>query len=168
LFPLPIVIIDALSLRPVPEFSVHIHFWRIVFEPFVGPLLYFNRSIYPLQEVPIAILWVLALYFMYSLIGVLKLPSWGHRKKRLGRFMGNFFLLAGIGFSIFALLLFIPLPNNTIVNNSQDQILVTTHAHTEYSHDGLTSQKNMWKWHKRNGFDAFFITDHANFNKTLE
>lgn len=168
LFPLPIVIIDALSLRPVPEFGIHIHFWRVVFEPFVGPLLYFNRSIYPLQEVPIAILWVLGLYSLFSLIGVFKLPSWGYRKKRLGRFLGNFFLLAGMGFSIFALLLFIPLPNNTIINNSLDQILVTTHAHTEYSHDGLTSQKNMWKWHKRNGFDAFFITDHANFNKTLE
>src|SRR5690554_5190024 len=168
LFPLPIEIIDALSLRSVPGFDIHIDFWRIVFEPFVGLLLYFNRSIYPLQEVPIAIFWVLGLYSLFALIGVFKLPSWKPRKKKLGSFLGNFLLLAGIGFSIFVLILFIPLPNNTIINNSLDQILVSTHSHTEYSHDGLTSQKNMWKWQKRNGFDAFFITDHANFNKTLE
>ena len=60
------------------------------------------------------------------------------------------------------------MPNNTIVNNSKDKVLVTTHAHTEFSHDGLISQENMWKWHKRNGFDAFFITDHANHQKSLE
>ena len=168
LFPLPIEIIDVFSLAPVSGFDVHINFWRIVFEPFVGPLLYFNRSFYPLQEIPIAIFWVLGLYSLYTLIRVFKLPSWDLRKKKLGSFLGNFLLLVGIGFSIFVLLLFIPLPNNTIINNSPDQILVSTHAHTEYSHDGLTSQKNMWKWQKRNGFDAFFITDHANFNKTLE
>lgn len=168
LFPLPIEIIDVFTLRSVPGFDIHIHFWRIVFEPFLGPLLYFNRGIYPLQEIPIAILWVLGLYSLFALIGVFKLPSWNLGKKKLGDFLGNLLLLAGIGFSIFAVLLFIPLPNNTIVNNSSDQILVSTHAHTEYSHDGLTSQKNMWEWHKRNGFDAFFITDHANFNKTLE
>lgn len=168
LFPLPIDVVDAISLRPVPEFGIRVPLWRMVFEPFVGPLLYFNRGMYPLQEIPIAILWILALYALFFLIIVFKLPTWALRKKRLGHFLGNFFLLAGIGFSFFALLLFIPLPNNTIVNNSRDQVLVSTHAHTEYSHDGLTSQKNMWKWHKRNGFDAFFITDHANFNKTLE
>lgn len=168
IFPLPIEIIDALSLKPVPEFAIHIHFWRIVFEPFLGPLLYFNRSMYPLQEVPIAMLWVLGPYALFNLIGIFKFTLKRDRKKSLGVFLGSLPLWAGIGFSIFVLLLFIPLPNNTIVNNSKDQILVTTHAHTEYSHDGLTSQENMWKWHKRNGFDAFFITDHANFNKTLE
>lgn len=167
-FPLPIEIIDVFTLDPVPGFDIHIHFWRIVFEPFLGPLLYFNRGLYPLQEIPIAIFWVIGFYTLFTLFTVYRLPSWDLRKTGLGHFLGNLFLLAGIGFSIFVVLLFIPLPNNTIINNSTDQVLVTTHAHTEYSHDGLTSQKNMWAWHKRNGFDAFFITDHANFNNTLE
>ncbi|MEQ9580986.1 MAG: PHP domain-containing protein, partial [Arenibacter sp.] len=83
-------------------------------------------------------------------------------------FLGNIPLLIGICFSVFIVILFLRLPNNTIVNNTSDEILVTSHAHTEYSHDGLISQEKMWEWHKRNGFDAFFITDHANHKKTLD
>ena len=74
----------------------------------------------------------------------------------------------GLWFVVFIVIVFIPLPNNTIVNNSANSVLVTTHSHTNYSHDGLISQKGLWKWHKRNGFDAFFITDHNNHNKTLK
>ncbi|MCM4168598.1 hypothetical protein KCTC52924_02176 [Arenibacter antarcticus] len=167
-FPYQIAIIDALTVQPLAEYGIHIHFWRIVFEPFLGPLLYFNRAINPLQELPIAVMWILVLYLVYGLMQLKPLQSILLRRKKLLRILGNLPLLVGIGFGIFVILLFIPLPNNTIVNNSQNDILVTTHTHTEYSHDGLTSQKNMWKWHKRNGFDAFFITDHANHKKTLE
>ena len=60
------------------------------------------------------------------------------------------------------------MPNNTIVNNSPDAVLVSTHSHSEFSHDGLISQKGLWEWHKRNNFDAFFITDHGNHAKTFE
>jgi hypothetical protein len=31
----------------------------------------------------------------------------------------------------------------------------------------MISQENLWKWHKKNGFDAFFITEHNNHNQTL-
>ena len=65
-------------------------------------------------------------------------------------------------------MIFLPLPNNTIINHDPDSVLVTTHSHTVYSHDGLISDDAMWKWQKQNGFDAFFITDHANHNKTLD
>jgi len=61
-----------------------------------------------------------------------------------------------------------PLPNNTIVNNAENTILVNTHSHTEFSHDGLISQEGLWEWHKRNGFDAFFITDHNNHDYTYD
>jgi predicted metal-dependent phosphoesterase TrpH len=77
-------------------------------------------------------------------------------------------ILAIIWFALLALIVFIPLPNNTIVNHNPAGILVNTHAHTIYSHDGLISQGGLWRWHKRNGFDAFFITDHNNHDKTLE
>jgi len=30
------------------------------------------------------------------------------------------------------------------------------------------SQQGLWEWHKRNGFDAFFITDHNNHDRTLD
>lgn len=157
---------NALTTQPVTDFGVHIPFWRIVFEPFLGPLLFFNRSIYALKELPLALLWLLIFYFAW--VGVRIFRNKGSRKSLIFAQLANLPLLLGMCFSIFVLILFIPLPNNTIVNNSASAVLVTTHAHTEFSHDGLISEEGMWKWHKRNGFDAFFITDHANHQKTLQ
>jgi hypothetical protein len=166
-FHLDIHIIDALSLKPIPEYDVHIPIVRLLFEPILGLLLYFNRAIYPLQELPIALIWILGLYTCLGMTRIFIVAAPFRRQAAL-RFLGNLPLLIGICFSIFIVILFIPLPNNTIVNNTSNEILLTTHAHTEYSHDGLISQEEMWAWHKRNGFDAFFITDHANHKKTLD
>ncbi|MBU2903166.1 hypothetical protein KO529_00105 [Arenibacter algicola] len=167
-FHLDIHIIDALTLKTVPEYDIHIPVLRIFFEPILGLLLYFNRSIYPLQELPITLLWILVFYICFSLIKIFKVEAAPYRRQTALRFLGNLPLLIGICFSVFVVILFIRLPNNTIVNNTSDEILVTSHAHTEFSHDGLISQEKMWAWHKRNGFDAFFITDHANHKKTLD
>jgi len=161
-------IINALTLETDSNFGVEIQIWRILFEPILGLLLYFNRSLYPLVELPITLLWIVVFYIGFSLIKVFKVPTGTLRKQRLLRFLGNILLLIGICFAAFVVILFLPLPNNTIVNNTSDEVLVTTHAHTEFSHDGLISQEKMWAWHKRNGFDAFFITDHANHKKTLD
>ncbi|WP_111624160.1 PHP domain-containing protein [Arenibacter echinorum] len=167
-FHLDIHIIDALSLKGVPEYDIHIPILRIIFEPILGLLLYLNRAIYPLQELPITLLWILVFYICLSLIKIFKVAAAPNRRQTALRFLGNLPLLIGICFSVFIVILFIRLPNNTIVNNTSDEILVTSHAHTEFSHDGLISQEKMWAWHKRNGFDAFFITDHANHKKTLD
>ncbi|MCK0189757.1 PHP domain-containing protein [Arenibacter sp. F20364] len=167
-FHLDILIIDALTLDAVPGYAIHIPVLRILFEPILGLLLYLNRSIYPLEELPISLLWILVFYIGLSLTKVFTVAADAYRKQTLLRFLGNLPLLIGICFSVFVVILFLALPNNTIVNNTADEVLVTTHAHTEYSHDGLISQEKMWAWHKRNGFDALFITDHANHKKTLE
>ncbi len=157
---------DVLALKPATDFGLKIQPLRIVFEPFLGPLLFFNRSIYPLREIFIALLWLLLFLVSISIFKSFKNKDF--KRKRLLQIIVNIPLLCAICFGIFVIILFVPLPNNTIVNNSKNDILVTTHAHTEFSHDGLISQENMWKWHERNGFDAFFITDHANNKKTLE
>ena len=157
---------NALTLRQELDYDVKIAPWRILFEPIIGPLLYLNRSLYVLKELPLTLLWLVIFYAAYSLFAIFKTQQ--NRKNAILGKLANLPLILGICFAIFVLILFIPLPNNTIVNNSKDTILVTTHAHTEFSHDGLTSQENLWKWHKRNGFDAFFITDHANHQKSLQ
>lgn len=159
---------DALTLKRVTDFDLFISPWRTVFEPFLGPLLYFNRSLYALQELPVAIGYALLFFLCFGLIATFRKKTFEKRKKFVLRQIGNLPMVFAICFAVFVLILFIPMPNNTIVNNSEDKVLVTTHAHTEFSHDGLTSQENMWKWHNRNGFDAFFITDHANHQKSLE
>jgi hypothetical protein len=157
---------NALTLQKELDYDVKISMWRILFEPIIGPLLYLNRSLYVLKELPLILLWVLIFNTAYSLFVIFKTPR-NATNTILGK-LANLPLILGVFFAIFVLVLFIPLPNNSIVNNSKDSILVTTHAHTEFSHDGLTSQENLWKWHKRNGFDAFFITDHANHQKSLQ
>ncbi|MFK5973510.1 MAG: PHP domain-containing protein [Flavobacteriaceae bacterium] len=156
---------NVLTLAPETDYGIRMSIWRIVFEPLLGLLLYFNRSIYALKELSLTGLWIFIFYIGFSAIKIFRART--ERIKMLLKKLADVFLLIGSCFAIFVLILFIPLPNNTIVNNSKDSILVTTHAHTEFSHDGLTSQENMWKWHQRNGFDAFFITDHANHKKSL-
>ncbi|RTE52693.1 PHP domain-containing protein [Arenibacter aquaticus] len=168
IFQYPVHIINALTLESVPGYGVQISIVRVIFEPVLGVLLYLNRSLYPLQELPIALGWIVTFYVLYGLYKVRSTISDGQRSRRVLLFLGNLPLLIGICFAIFVVILFLPLPNNTIVNNTDNEVLVTTHAHTEFSHDGLMSQEKMWQWHRRNGFDAFFITDHANYAKTLE
>ena len=136
-FHLDIHIIDALTLKTVPEYGIHIPILRIIFEPILGLLLYLNRAIYPLQELPITLLWILVFYISLSLIKIFKVAAVPYRRQTALRFLGNIPLLIGICFSVFIVILFIRLPNNTIVNNTSDEILVTSHAHTEYSHDGF-------------------------------
>ena len=156
---------DAITNSPVPEFGISISLWRIFFEPFVGLLLFFNRALYSLDELPILLVWLFVIFFIYTIYKTLTTKG---KKKFIFSQIINVPLVVGLWFTFFAILIFVSLPNNTIKNNSEDKVLVTTHSHTEYSHDGLISQTGLWEWHKRNGFDAFFITDHNNHAKTLE
>lgn len=52
IFQYPIRIVNALTLETVPNYGIHISIVRILFEPVLGVLLYLNRSLYPLQELP--------------------------------------------------------------------------------------------------------------------
>ena len=168
LFHYTIHIADALTLEALPEYEIHISIWRILFEPVLGLLLFFNRSFYALEEFISVLYWVLAIYIIYSIIKSILIKDGKKKKSFIIRQLINFPIIIGLWFTLFIIIIFIPLPNNTIINNAHGTILVTTHSHSEYSHDGLISQKGLWKWHKRNGFDAFYITEHNNHNKTLD
>ena len=167
-FHYPITIVNALTLDSLPEFGIHIPVWRVVFEPFLGILLFFNQSFYTIPEMVMLLIWILAIYLIYSIIKFLLFRESSLRKSFVLRQLVHLPIVIGIWFALFVLIIFIPLPNNTIVNNSPNTVLVTTHSHTDYSHDGLITEADLWQWHRRNGFDAFFITDHNNHNKTLE
>ncbi len=167
-FPYSIHIQDALTLQPDPEFGIKISIWRIIFEPILGLLLFFNRSLYALDELLILLYWILGFYFSYVILRYFISKNISNNKKYVVNQIVNLPLVVGIWFSFYVLIIFIPLPNNTIINNSEGSVLVSTHSHSEFSHDGLISQKGLWEWHKRNSFDAFFITDHANHAKTYE
>ena len=166
-FHYPVRIGNALTLQPEAGFGIQSNFWRTLFEPVLGVLLYFNRSLYAIKEITMTLYWLVLIFVVYTLVKSILLER-DNRKKLLLAQLVNLPVLVGIWFALFVVMIFIPLPNDKIVNNTTDQVLVNTHSHTEFSHDGLMSQERLLKWHQRNGFDAFFITDHNNHRQTLE
>lgn len=167
-FHYPVHIENALTLQSEPGFDVRVSGWRILFEPFTGLLLYFNRAFYPVDEFRQLLLGMVILWGVYTLIRAFGRSGWKPVIQFAGRQLVNLSILAGVWFALLVVMIFIPLPNDKIVNKTSDWVLVTTHAHTEFSHDGMISQEGLLKWHQRNGFDAFFITDHSNHKQTLE
>jgi hypothetical protein len=161
-------IIDALTLQPAEGYGIHVPWFRILFEPFLGLLLFFNRSLYALTEVPYALAWLFVLYLIWSIWRGALISDRRVRRRWFGGRVADLPLVGGVLLTFFVVMIFLRLPGNTIVNNTKDDILVTTHCHTEWSHDGLISQKAQWRWQRRNGFEAFFITDHNNHDRTLE
>ncbi|MEN8226757.1 MAG: PHP domain-containing protein [Bacteroidota bacterium] len=173
----PIQIIDALTSAPVPGFGIHISVWRVLFEPFTGPLLFYLRADQPVLEFTVLLIWILAIYLVVTL-GRLFLKNIEPRSKKersgklklagLLNWLKTVPLIVATWLGLLWLIIYIPLPANRIVNQQENTILINTHSHTEYSHDGIISTKGLLKWHKKNGFDAFFITDHNHHQKTME
>jgi len=168
LFHYSVHITNALTLETMSEYGIHISNWRILFEPFLGALLYFNRAFFAVDEFQLVLYWVVAIFIIYSFVKFILIKEKRAKKKFVIRQLVNLPIVVGLWFVAFVIVVFIPLPNNTIVNNSENAVLVNTHSHNEYSHDGLITQEGLWKWHKRNGFDAFYITDHNNHDKTFD
>jgi hypothetical protein len=166
-FPYQVYLENALTLKPETDFEIQISPLRIVLEPLLGSLLFLNRSLYALDETIVLAFWMLTLFALRAALTCVLLKE----KKRVTNYLVKQLLLLpiliGLWFSLLVSLLFLPLSLDRIVNKSKNRVLVATHAHTEYSHDGLISQENLWKWHKKNGFDAFFITEHNNHDQTL-
>jgi hypothetical protein len=167
-WPYNIHIEDAITLAPDMQYGIHISIWRVLFEPLLGLLLFFNRALYALRELPVLLYWMLAAFVLYAIWRAMEYTTVRDRKRFILRQLAHIPILLSLWFTLFAIIIFIPLPNNTIENYSVGSVLVNTHAHSTYSHDGLISQDALWRWHKRNGYDAFFITDHNNHGRTLD
>ncbi len=171
LFHKPIEIIDGLTSDPVSGFGIHISAWRILFEPFTGPLLFYLRADQPLLEFAILFLWIIVFSLIFTLLRLF-LPTKKARENPnangLLLWLKSLLLIVATWLGLLWLIIYLPLPSNTIVNQTEDNILINTHSHTEYSHDGIISTKRLQRWHKRNGFDAFFITDHNHHERTME
>lgn len=168
LFPYQVHIENALTLEPETNFDLKISFVRIVFEPILGLLLYFNRSFYALEEIIQLLYWLFAFFALNLLIKKLRLKEKNKFNSYFKKQLILLPVLIGCWFTFLVIVIFIPHQNDQIINKSKNWVLVGSHSHTEYSHDGMISQENLWKWHKKNGFDAFFITEHNNHNQTLK
>ncbi len=170
-FHYPIQIIDALSSEAVPGIGVKISVWRVIFEPFLGIFLFYLRADQPILEFMMLLIWVLVFYLLYTVaLRVLgKDDSVGNAVlKSILVWLKSTPLIVGIWLGILVLIIFVSLPANTILNDRENAVLINTHSHTEYSHDGIISQEGLQKWHGKHNFDAFFITDHNHHEKTME
>jgi len=170
-FHFPVHIVDALTTAPANGFAVHISPWRIIFEPLIGWMLFYIRADLPLVEFLVLLVWVMII--------LLKILLWRNIQKKSHRLLPGIWkglkswlialpVLLTLWITLLIIIIFAPLPSNTIVNQTDDSILLNIHSHTYYSHDGIISPKGLIKWHQRNGYDAFFLTEHNHHRKTLE
>ena len=170
LWHVPVQVVDSLTKEPVSDISVHISWIRIVFEPFFGPWFYLLRADQPLLQAVVVFWWgVIFLLFFYFYKAV---KSYKSLKTAIYisflKWIKVFPLVLVVWMFIVFALVFLPLPTNSIKNFNPEWVLVNAHSHSHYSHDGVISQKRLMKWHEKNGFDAFFLTEHNNHLKTLE
>ncbi len=158
-------IINTHTLLEAENFDIHISSIRILFEPMLGPILYYLRSYDPIPEFFVVFVWIAIVMLILILKGVFykKISLIG----ALGRWAVLSVLLSGLWLMIFIYMISGPLPSNTIINNDNDRILFNTHTHSHWSHDGLISPKQQMDWHERNGYDAFFLTEHNHNENTI-
>ena len=167
----PIHIADAVTRTPVSEFGVHISWLRMILEPFVGPLLFLLRADQALAEMLMVMVWLMVGLGIAALV-----RSFQKRKTGLGAallrgllsWLTTLPMILAVWIGLILIVIFAPLPGNTIVKRSKDAVLLNTHSHTHWSHDGIISPEGLAQWHRRNGFDAFFLTEHNHHRKTLE
>jgi hypothetical protein len=159
----PPQLIDVITQQPAQRMELLISPWRIVFEPFIGPLVFYLSANHPLLEFSMLFVWILCGLFFLALLkyrnqvlsGLLKwlafIPLW-------------IMLMLGL----ISVSVFLPLPNQVLVNHDPDAVIVNFHSHSYFSHDGILSPQRVARWHRAHGFDAFFLTEHNNHFKTLE
>ena len=168
-FPYTVHIQDVLTDKAAEQFSIAVSPLRIVLEPIVGPMLFYLRADQPVLEIGVLLVWAMGLMLLLSLGSQIK--TGGFRPVSLLRgllhWLARLPILIIFWIALLTVIIFAPLPNNSIVNHNADVLLVNTHSHTEWSHDGLISQKKLMRWHAQNGYDAFFITDHNHHAKSL-
>jgi len=166
LFHYPVHIADALSGAPATGFSVHSAPWRIALEPFIGWAFFYMRADQPLVEIVVLMLWIMLSALPITLLTRTK--KHGGWRKAIKSWLVSLPEILTITIAIIVALVFFTWPENTIVNHNSDHVLVNFHSHTWYSHDGLASPQRLMQWHKRNGYQAFFLTEHNHHANTLQ
>jgi predicted metal-dependent phosphoesterase TrpH len=146
-----IIPIDLLTGLPAEDF--YIVLTEDIFEPFIGLSNYFLNFYNIKLQLKSWLLWLLLINIF---IGILK------NKKIINIFKSIFFT-----FIFFYLFLVYTIYFNSsfpykVISKNSDLFLLDIHSHTLYSHDGLSTLKDSYKWHLKSGFDGYFITDHNN------
>lgn len=143
-------LLNAATYMPVHNFKLSVPAINIILEPFIGIPVYLSTNHYIKQE-------AISL-FMWGMLSVLVFVVLKKRYSKLIVYTGGYL----IGFSLFVVyVLFTPFPLLKVVP-PENYCLVDPHSHTFYSHDGLVSPQQNIEWHEKQGFSAWFVTEHYN------
>lgn len=159
-FSYPAAIHNALTHAPEKGYEIHISVWRILFEPFFGPLIFLLRT-------PNALTLYAGMFILAVVLSWQSLRRSGPVQPRLRHWFNAAAICSLLFLAVLLVAIIAPLPVDVIRNQNQDIILLNPHSHSHYSHDGLVSPDRLMTWHAQQGFDAFFITDHNQHENTL-
>jgi hypothetical protein len=142
-------LVDLSFGSPPTGVALEYHYSRLLFEPLAGIAEYFFS-----HEDPKGLL---KAWFLWTAVIPGLLALWWSR--RLQRVLGAI-LISWLGFiTLLALLIVLPLPT-LYLKAPADWLRVDYHSHTWHSWDGIASPEQNLLFHKRLGYDCFFITEH--------
>jgi len=139
----------------VNDAEIIIHILNKIFAPFFDLPSYFLTLPYPRTQIISWLLWLLAVWVIYSLIRLK--GRW--TKKSLSLFRGM--TVITVSFLLFILYcIFCPLPQNLLKSKNPDEFFIDLHSHTIYSHDGIVTPERSFYWHVNHGFNGWATTEH--------
>ncbi|HVO32708.1 MAG TPA: hypothetical protein VMU17_02260 [Elusimicrobiota bacterium] len=141
-FHLPSPVRDAVTEQPAAGWSLHLAPPYYLLAPWCS--IADHLTVMSLPEMKV--------FLLYAALAVLLIPrTWTSRAVALAVALA-FFAWGAVG----------PRPMAKLVSPAPEMMLIDMHSHTAYSHDGrkgFQPSDNM-DWHRRQGFNAAFITDH--------
>lgn len=143
----PVKLQDAVTLAPVTDFHLNYPLIYLVFEPIFGLA----------DALTLGVLWQTVIFILCFIASLLFVKGWGMRF-----FLFSAFML----FTAWAVL--IPRPMAWITADDPENLVVDFHSHTQTSHDGrafFTMEANA-QWHRQQGFNASFLTNHKSVTPT--
>ena len=144
-----LVIVDLTAEAPPKGVELKIPFQRILFEPLAGAAQFFFSLKHSIKH-------IVALFGLTSVMAA----GIGFICRRQLLNALKVMLLAWLGFiTLLVSLTGLPLPTIQLSAPSH-WVRMDCHSHTWYSHDGLVSPRSNMNYHKRLGFDCFYITEH--------
>lgn len=151
LFHSPVQLYDLVTGLPAEGFFVTWPFIRIFTEPFYAFAFYaltLERNFYQ----PAIISW--------TVWSVMALAVYCYVKKQTVKlFLVKLLYVLALLATLFVFVALLPLPGPKL-HKPEGYIAVDPHSHTISSHDNVSTAKSSLKFHKYNGYDSFFVTEH--------
>ncbi|MDR3195347.1 MAG: hypothetical protein LBT58_00910 [Endomicrobium sp.] len=147
----PIYPYDLITGLQTSEFSIAWPTIRIFIEPFYSFTFYaltLNKDFYK-PAIISWILWTLCVVLVYCFLS----------KKTVYKTIYNVIYLSVFFTALFSFVALAPVPGPTLLK-PRDYIAIDAHSHTISSHDNVAPAIISLKAHLRQGFDAFFNTEH--------